>query len=245
MQRIDIKADAQRAIDIVTSGGIVLFPHDCGYGIVGGTEETTNTIFNTKQRGGHKRNTLVCDLETQRELHNVDQRTQDMIETIAFEHDLPIAAIAPYNPDHPFIKNLSPELLKGSTALGRINLFLNAGNFANELAARARDVDQILIASSANLTGTGQKFRLMDVQEEVRSIADLHIDYGLRKYHTYKRSATIINFATMEVVRMGACYEVIADILKRQFDVDIPADPGLKENPSGHLQEFALKDIVE
>ena len=168
-----------------------------------------------------------------------------MIETIAFDHDLPLAAIAPYNPNHPFIKNLSSELLKGSTALGRINLFLNAGNFANELAALAHDAGQILIASSANLTGTGQRFRLADVQEEVRAIADLQIDYGLRKYHTYKRSATIINFATMEVVRMGACYEVIADILKQQFDVDIPPDPGLDENPSGHLQEFALKGLIE
>ena len=245
MQRIDVKADAQKALGVIQSGGIVVFPHDCGYGVVGGTEETTNKIFDTKQRGGHKRNTLVSNLETQRELHDLDQRKQDMIETIAFDHDLPLAAIAPYNPNHPFIKNLSSELLRGSTALGRINLFLNAGNFANELAALAHDAGQILIASSANLTGTGQRFRLADVQEEVRAIADLQIDYGLRKYHTYKRSATIINFATMEVVRMGACYEVIADILKQQFDVDIPPDPGLDKNPSGHLQEFALKGLTE
>ena len=45
---------------------------------------------------------------------------------------------------------------------------------------------------------------------------------------------------TLEVVRMGACYEQIADILKRHFDWEIPADSGLGENPSGHLQEFAL-----
>ena len=58
MQRIDVKADAQKALGVIQSGGIVVFPHDCGYGVVGGTEETTNKIFDTKQRGGHKRNTL-------------------------------------------------------------------------------------------------------------------------------------------------------------------------------------------
>jgi len=42
-------------------------------------------------------------------------------------------------------------------------------------------------------------------------------------------------------VRIGSCYELIADVLKRHFDVDLPADPGRKVNPSGHLNEFVFK----
>jgi len=48
----------------------------------------------------------------------------------------------------------------------------------------------------------------------------------------------------MEVLRIGVCYDVIASALKRHFQVDMPADPGLESLPSGHLQEFALANAV-
>ena len=41
----------------------------------------------------------------------------------------------------------------------------------------------------------------------------------------------------MEVVRIGSCYEVIADVLARHFGVELPPDPGLEALPSGHLRE--------
>jgi hypothetical protein len=44
-------------------------------------------------------------------------------------------------------------------------------------------------------------------------------------------------------VRIGSCYELIADVLKRHFGVVLPADPGRDVNPSGHLQEFAFKKV--
>jgi hypothetical protein len=47
----------------------------------------------------------------------------------------------------------------------------------------------------------------------------------------------------MEVIRIGGCYELISDVLRRYFDVELPADPGLATLPSGHLNEFALKGV--
>jgi hypothetical protein len=47
----------------------------------------------------------------------------------------------------------------------------------------------------------------------------------------------------MEVVRIGACYELISGVLKRWFDVELPPDPGVDALPSGHLNEFALKNV--
>ena len=65
-------------------------------------------------------------------------------------------------------------------------------------------------------------------------------DRIVRKYHTYQRSATILRFPTLEVVRIGTCYELISDVLKRQFGIELPADPGRDVLPSGHLREFEL-----
>ena len=63
---------------------------------------------------------------------------------------------------------------------------------------------------------------MRDIPDELKSIADTVIDYGLRKYHRYQKSATLIDFQTMQVVREGSCYELIADVLARHFDVQLP-----------------------
>ncbi|MGK7870365.1 hypothetical protein [Falsiroseomonas sp. E2-1-a20] len=69
------------------------------------------------------------------------------------------------------------------------------------------------------------------------AVADEVVDCGLQKFHRYRRSSTIIDFRTMEVVRIGSCYEVIAEVLQRHFGVELPPDPGLEALPSGHLRE--------
>ena len=77
----------------------------------------------------------------------------------------------------------------------------------------------------------------MDIQPEIRACADLVVDYGLQKFHPYKRSSTMIDFTTMEVVRIGSCYELIQQVLSRHFGVELPPDPGLEALPSGHVRE--------
>ena len=100
-----------------------------------------------------------------------------------------------------------------------------------------------LLGSSANFSGTGTRFRVEDIPEELRRLADITIDHGLRRGHIYQRAGTVINFSTMQVVRIGAYYELISDVLKRSFGVELPPDPGIDALPSGHLDEFALKGV--
>jgi len=119
-------------------------------------------------------------------------------------------------------------------------MLLNAGRLFDELCRLSRAAVHPIFGSSANLTGTGPKFRVDDIQPSLREIADLTVDSGIRTYHTYNRSATILRFPEVEVIRIGFCYELHADVLQRHFRIDLPADPGREENPSGHLQEFAL-----
>jgi hypothetical protein len=122
-------------------------------------------------------------------------------------------------------------------------MLLNAGPFWAELTRLSREEVVPVFGSSANLTGSGPKFRIEDIEPEIRAIADVTIDYGLRKYHTYQRSGTIIDFRTLTVVRIGICYELISDILLRNFKVRFPPDPGLDVLRSGHLNEFGLKPV--
>jgi tRNA A37 threonylcarbamoyladenosine synthetase subunit TsaC/SUA5/YrdC len=145
-----------------------------------------------------------------------------MVAMLTEGYELPIGVIAPYAPDHPLVQRLDPAALSGSSKDGTIAMLVNAGPFHAELC-RLSSVEVFpIFGSSANLTNTGTKFRVQDIPRQLLDIADTVIDYGLRKYHRYQRSATLINFQTLEVVRQGSCYELIADVLARHFDVRLP-----------------------
>lgn len=47
--------------------------------------------------------------------------------------------------------------------------------------------------------------------------ADLVVDYGLQKWHTYGFGAVNIDVENMKVLRAGAGYEVFKDRVKRWF----------------------------
>lgn len=244
MSRIDIAGDARRTIDVIKRGGIAIVPNDTGYACCGASMDPLRKIYDTKQRGGHKRNAMAADLPTQRELHTLSPRAQQMVEALVVDHDLPLGVIGSFRPDHPLIRKLGDEAVRASTAVGTLGMLLNAGPFHRELTRLSREEVVPLFGSSANLTGTGTRFRVEDIPQELKDIADITIDYGLRRYHVYRRAGTLINFDTLQVVRIGACYELIAGVLKRWFDVDLPADPGVEALPSGHLAEFALRGVA-
>ena len=43
--------------------------------------------------------------------------------------------------------------------------------------------------------------------------------------HLYRASSTLLNLETFEVVRYGACFELIADVLERRFGISLPPPP--------------------
>lgn len=240
--RPDFKAEARRAFDALKKGGIAIIPNSTGYGIFGSTPQALQIAFEAKGRGKHKRNAMLCDEVTQREIHVLERDRQEMIDCITQDYDLPLGVVAPYRQDHPMLRAVSPDMLKASTAKATLGLLLNAGPIHYEVSKLSREASLAIFGSSANLSGTGTKFKAEDIQPEIRAVADAIVDNGLCRYYAYGVAATGIDFSTMQVIRFGACYDLISDVLKRRFGVDLPADPGRGALPSGHLNEFALKD---
>jgi tRNA A37 threonylcarbamoyladenosine synthetase subunit TsaC/SUA5/YrdC len=222
MPVLDIPGDARRAFETLKAGGIAIFPVDVGYTIAGGSQESLARIFKAKGRAPTKLNAMVGDMAIHRSLHQVGEREAAMIAALTEEYDLPLGVIAPYRKDHPLVQRLDPTSLAGSSKDGTIAMLVNAGPFHAELCRLSREENFPIFGSSANLTNTGTRFRVEDIPQELKSIAGTVVDYGLRKYHRYQRSATLINFQTLDVVRVGSCYELIADVLARHFDVRLP-----------------------
>ena len=245
MNIVDVASDARRMFDVIAKGGVGLAPADTGYGLVAASPDAADLVFKTKKRGSHKRNAIIANLETQRELLKLDSKAQNIVDTLVEHFDLPIGVLGEYDPEHPLLETFSAndDMRRKSTAASKLAMLVNAGPIHRELCKLSREYHVPIFGSSANLTGTGARFRIEDVQPEIRAIVDIEIDYGLAKYDQYKRSGTIIDFSTMEVIRMGARYDQIKDICKRMFDVDLPADPGVDVNESGHLDEFRLVGV--
>lgn len=222
MTVLNIAADARRTMDTLQAGEIAIFPVDVGYTVAGGSQAALQKIFDTKGRAATKLNAMVGDMAIHRSLHVLDSRAREMVAAITEEYDLPLGVIAPFVQDHPLVQRLDPASLVGSSRDGTIAMLVNAGPFHAALCRLSLAESFPIFGSSANLTNTGTKFRVEDIPVEIKAIAGSIVDYGLRKYHRYQRSATLINFQTMQVVRVGSCYELIADVLRRHFQVELP-----------------------
>ena len=218
--RFDIAGDAARAFAVLRQGGIAILPMDVGYSLIGGSEAALGKIFETKGRSAAKLNAMVGNEAIHQAIHRIDQQARDVVQAITVDADLPLGVIAPCDPSHPLLQALS---LDGSSKDGTIALLMNAGPFHEAISSLSLAAGHPLFGSSANRSLQGTKFRVEDMEPEITAIADIIIDHGLRKYHPYKASSTLLDVMTMEVVRHGACFELIADILQRRFDITLPS----------------------
>jgi tRNA A37 threonylcarbamoyladenosine synthetase subunit TsaC/SUA5/YrdC len=219
---LTIEADARRAFDVLKAGGIAILPNDIGYSLIGGSAAALRRIFATKQRAATKLNAMLGNHDIHRAVHRLTPLQREIVDAIVIDHDLPLGLIAPARFDHPLLRALDRATLEGSTRAGTVCMLLNAGRFHEAICALSLRENHALFGSSANKTLTGTKFRVEDIEPEITAIADVVIDYGLRKYHGYRASSTLLDIETMGVVRYGACFELIADLLQRQFGVSLP-----------------------
>ena len=238
---VDIAADAQRVFEVLKDGGLAIVPADIGYGLVAIDPKALERAFVTKQRQPHKRHAMIGSFALHKELHVLPEREAKMVELLTQDIDLPLGVIAPLKADHPIVQKLGSETLARSSVDGTFAMLVNGGKFQDELVRLSSEAGLPLMGSSANLTGKGTKSLVEDIEPEILAVADIVLDYGKRKYSYPRPSSTMIDFRNVEMMRFGACYDVIQDVLKRFYDIRLPDDPGRESNFSGHLREAAKR----
>jgi tRNA A37 threonylcarbamoyladenosine synthetase subunit TsaC/SUA5/YrdC len=218
IQDHDVAADARRVFDVVSAGGIAIIPLDVSYAIVARTLDAVKRVYGAKQRSWNKPTGIFGNQWLHDQLHILDDRSRAMIRRITIDHDLPMAVIARYRIEHPLLSTLDPAVLANAVKGDTLNILLNAGELRTAIADLALSVPMLFVGSSANLSLGGSKYRLKDVEREVRDVADIEIDYGLSPYHNpYGRSSTMIEFPSLRVQRVGVCFDEIAAVLKEEF----------------------------
>lgn len=241
-RQISPKKDAQNVFRVLQNDGVAIIPSDVGYGLVAIDPRAIRRIFVAKRRQPHKRHAMIGNYDLHKQIHDLSSREAEMVRLLTVDLDLPVGVIASYRPDHPIIQKIPQELLDESSINGTMAILVNGGEFQEELSKLATHAGLPLLGSSANLTGTGTKVAVEEIEPEIRAVADITVDYGRQKYSHPRPSSTMINFDELRVLRFGACYPVIQDVFSRFYGISLPNDPGRDISFSGHLRQYRDSD---
>lgn len=223
MRLYDYEGDARRAFDVIANGGIAVVPMHVGYAIVGATSQAIRKIFAAKRRQPSKLNAITGSPELHRDLHLVDERTRSIVDAITRKYDLPLGAVAPCRLDHPMLRKLDADVLAQTLSGDTIAMLLGGGPFLEALGRLSWENDLAVVGSSANISLKGTKYRVEDIEGEVLEVASLVIDYGLMRWACYGTSSTMLDLQDWRVVRKGACFDLIEDLLARHFGIRLGA----------------------
>ncbi len=217
-----IKEDAARIFQTLRDGGVAIFPVSVGYAVVGHAEEAIQRTYTAKQRSFEKPCGNFGDWDLFNEMLVCSDEARELVRVIIQDYDLPFSVVAPFRAEHPVAQSMPPFTFKNATKAGTMDLLMNAGPLHNEVARLARENSYNVSGSSANVSLTGSKFRLQDVQDQVRSIADIQIDYGLVPFHnTEGLGSTIVDLSDFRTIRVGCVYDRIADIALDECGIDL------------------------
>ncbi|MCG8355669.1 MAG: Sua5/YciO/YrdC/YwlC family protein [Kiloniellales bacterium] len=217
-----LQRDVARVLDAVYDGAVAIIPLDVAYAIIGHRPEAIRSIFDAKQRSYEKPSGMFGTWRMSRDIHLLPDDKHEMVRTIIEEERLPFSVVAPFRADHPVFAKVDPFVLESSTKAGTLDMLLNAGIFHDEVARQSYERLAPIFGSSANTSLKGSKYRLEDVEAQVREAAAIEVDYGLSKYANDEgRSSTIIDFRDFSVVRVGVCFDRLQAAFKTRFGVTL------------------------
>ncbi len=221
-----IRADARNAFRIMKAGGVAILPLSVSYAIFAHTARGVERIFELKQRAQTKPNGVIGNWDIFCEVLDTNARDKDLVRCIIQDHNLPLSVIAPFKPEHDWLRTVEFGGLRRATKGNTMDLLLNAGALHNELARMSWESASPLMGSSANVSLTGSKFRLEDVQDSLKNGCDMVLDYGTSQYENeHGIGSTIIELPGWKVLRWGGCFEQQAAIVYKHFGVALPARP--------------------
>lgn len=213
--------DARQAFQTLKSGGVIIAPTDVGYALISSTQAGIQRIFAAKDRQHGHNIGIIGTYQQHREIHLLPESKFELTRVLTEDMGMIIGIIAKFDSIRlpPRLAALDALTLSQVTKGDTISIAVPEGPFLRELG-RLCDVDpqgMLMFGTSANLTGQGQRFRVEEVEDTVIACADLVIDYGLQKWHMYERGGVNFDAENMQVLRMGAGYEVFKDRILRWF----------------------------
>ena len=215
-----LSADVDTVMDTIAGGGVAIAPLDVAYAIVAATADGIRRIYAAKRRSWDKPGCMFANRELSRDIHDMDNDRHEMVRYLIEEENLPFSIVAPFRRDHPFLAAADPWVVDASSKSGTLDMLFNAGQFHDEMARQSQARQMPVFGSSANMSLRGSKYRLDDIEREVRDAADVSFDYGTSLYaNDQGLSSSIIDFTDFTVIRVGHVFERLRRVFAERFDV--------------------------
>jgi tRNA A37 threonylcarbamoyladenosine synthetase subunit TsaC/SUA5/YrdC len=216
------EAGADAVLDAMQAGGVAILPLDVAYAVIGTTEQAIRTIFAAKGRSYEKPSGMFATWQMSRDIHVMEADHHAIAQVIVEEYDLPFSIVAPFRADHPLLRAVDPFVLANSSKAGTLDMLINAGDWHDAVARRATARGIAVFGSSANRSLTGSKYRLADIDPEVRAAAAIAIDGGTSRYANDEgKSSTIVDFRGFRLIRRGVCCDRLSAIFKDRFGITL------------------------
>ncbi len=217
-----LRTDVSALLDVLADGGVAIAPLDVAYAILAATPQGIRRIFDAKQRSYEKPSGMFGWHEMSAELHVMGVEKHAMVRQLVEDVGLPFSVVAPFREDHAVLSNVDPFVLQSSSKAGTLDMLLNAGQMHDQIARDSWRRGMPVFGSSANLSLSGSKYRLGDIDAAVRAAADIAFDHGLSQYANHQgRSSTIIDFRDFSVIRIGVQFENLRQACKDRFGVTL------------------------
>ncbi len=202
------------------AGGIAILPLDVAYAVVATQASGIERIFAVKNRSYDKPSGMFATWEMSRELHVMPEAHHAIAPILVQEYGVPFSIVAPFRPDHPLLQSIDPFVVQSSTKAGTLDMLINAGPWHDAVSRLATARGVAVFGSSANRSLTGSKYRLEDIEPEIRHAAAIEIDGGTAKYaNDAGLSSTIIDFRDFHYVRRGVLADRLGEIFLERFGI--------------------------
>jgi L-threonylcarbamoyladenylate synthase len=165
MKKEDIKEDIKNACEVLSGGGVILYPTDTvwGLGCDATNPKAVSRVYEIKQRVANKPMLVLIDypqkvLYYAKEVPDIAWDLVDLIEN-------PLTIIYPGG------RHLDPTLLAED---GSVGIRITREIFSNKLCRRFR---KAIVSTSANRSGQPTPANFSEVSEEIKSLVDYVVTY--------------------------------------------------------------------
>ncbi len=201
----DLETAALRVHALLRAGGLALAATDTGYGFIAMRTEAVRRIYELKGRSSEKPCVTVGSLPILDDVaQGITPHVRSWIEAASTRW--PLAVIARSNPRSRLLARMEPFVTEQSQKAGTIATFYGVGPLIQRIAALAYADGELVVGSSANLSGTGNNYRIEEVPQAIRGAVDLVVEGTPRFQSPERLASTIIDLTSGQFHRRGVLY---------------------------------------
>jgi L-threonylcarbamoyladenylate synthase len=170
--------DINKALEVLKSGGVILYPTDTiwGIGCDATNAEAVKRIYEIKQREDCK--SMLVLIENPNRLNSYVDEVPEIAWDLIEANDKPMTLI------YPGAKNLAPNLINSD---GTIGIRITNEEFTQNLIQRFK---KPIVSTSANISGEPSPANFAEINEKLKELVDYVVEY--RQDDIEKASASSI-----------------------------------------------------